>query len=443
MIESIHQIPVATGEDTPPMPNNTVYQLQNHVDGAVADPLSELLRAGARRLIAQAVEAELAVLLEETSNLSDRSGRRRVVRNGHLPEREVQTGIGPVKVRVPRVHDREPGEGGAIRFDSKIVPKYVRRTRSIEALIPWLYLRGVSTGDFTDALAALLGPNAPGLSPATISRLKAAWEDEFEAWKRRDLTGKEYVYAWADGIHCSVRMAPGEGKSPDNALCALVIMGAAEDGRKELIAIEDGYRESTQSWRELLLGLKHRGLTEAPKLAVADGALGFWHALHEVYGTARDQRCWVHKTRNVLNCLPKGQQPKAKELLHAISHAETRAKAEKAFEFFLKAYGPKYPKAAECLRKDHDELLAFYDFPAEHWKHLRTTNPIESTFATVRLRTAKSRGFFSRTTVLTMVFKLARCAEKSWRRLNGYTWLKDVAASIIFIDGEHPDRIAA
>lgn len=417
------------------MLDNKVRSLENHHRTLVPDPLTEILRTGARRLIEQAIEAELEELLDATRLLRDDAGRRRVVRNGHLPEREVQTGIGPVAVSVPRVHDRS-GEGGRIRFTSNILPKYVRRTRSLEALIPWLYLKGVSTGDFSEALAALLGPDAPGLAPATIARLKASWQADLEAWKQRDLTGRHYVYLWADGVYFNVRM-------DQDAQCVLVIMGATEDGRKELLAIEDGYRESAQSWREVLLDLKRRGLEQAPKLATGDGALGFWKALHEVYGQTRVQRCWVHKTANVLNCLPKSQQPKAKQRIHDIYLAGTKAEAEAAFSFFVDAYGPKYPKAAHCLEKDREELLAFYDFPAEHWKHLRTTNPIESTFATVRLRTAKVRGCFSRQTVLTMVFQLARCAEKSWRRLNGYPLLKDVADNIIFIDGIHPNRIAA
>ena len=417
------------------MSDNKVHALENHHRTLVVDPLTDILREGARRLIEQAVEAELQVLLDETNHLVDDRGRRRIVRNGHLPERSIQTGIGAVPVNVPRVHDRS-GENGRIRFSSSILPKYVRRTRSLEALIPWLYLKGISTGDFSEALAALLGRDAPGLAPATISRLKTSWQADLETWKRRDLTGRHYVYFWADGVYFNVRM-------DQDAQCVLVLIGATEDGRKELLAIEDGYRESTQSWRELLLDLKRRGLKEAPKLATGDGALGFWKALHEVYGQTRAQRCWVHKTANVLNCLPKSQQPKAKERIHDIYLAGTKAEAEAAFSFFVDAYGAKYPKAVHCLEKDRTELLAFYDFPAEHWKHLRTTNPIESTFATVRLRTAKVRGCFSRETVLTMVFQLARCAEKSWRRLNGYPLLKDVADNIIFIDGIHPNRIAA
>lgn len=434
----IHSItrPGSCREDTPPMKQDTIFELENQHETLVADPLTDILRKGARRLIEQAIEAELEVLMERTAHLKDTEGRQRVVRNGHLPERQVQTGIGPVAVKVPRVHDRTDKAGQRIRFSSGILPKYMRKTRSLEALIPWLYLKGVSTGDFSEALAALVGPDAPGLSPTTVSRLKASWQTDLKAWQKRDLTGKRYVYLWADGVYFNVRM-------DQDAQCVLVLIGATEDGRKELLAIEDGYRESAQSWREILLGLKQRGLAVAPKLATGDGSLGFWNALREVYSSTRAQRCWVHKTANVLNCLPKRQQPKAKGHLHDIYLAETREEAEKAFDFFLSAYGPKYPKAARCLEKDRSELMAFYDFPAEHWVHLRTTNPIESTFATVRLRTAKVRGCFSRKTVLTMVFQLARCAQKKWRRLNGYKLLPDVAANIVFINGIHPDRIAA
>jgi putative transposase len=418
------------------MEQDTVFRLESQPRSLVEDPLTEILRKGARQLIEQAIEAELEHVLETTRYLRDERGRRRVVRNGHLPERDVQTGIGAVTVKVPRVRDRSPSKESRIGFSSSILPPYVRKSKSLEALIPWLYLKGVSTGDFSEALAALLGRDAPGLSPTTVSRLKASWQKDLEAWQGRDLSTERYVYLWADGVYFNVRM-------DQDAQCVLVVIGATESGRKELLAIQDGYRESAQSWRELLLDLKQRGLEDAPVLATADGALGFWKALHEVYGSTRAQRCWVHKTANVLNRLPKKIQPKAKEHLHAIYLADSRKDAQQAFSYFLNLYGPKYPKAAECLEKDRLELLAFYDFPAEHWKHLRTTNPIESTFATVRLRTAKARGCFSRTTVVTMVFQLARCAEKRWRRLNGYDWLPDVAKNIIFIDGNHPDRIVA
>ncbi len=421
------------------MTQDNIHPIQKHQVSATAlvdDPLTDLLRQGARQLIEQAVHAELETLLESVAELKDDQGRQRVVRNGYLPERQIQTGIGAVTVKVPRVRDRARGAQKKIAFTSSILPKYMRKTRSIEALIPWLYLKGISTGDFSEALAALLGVEAPGLSQTTISRLKAVWKQDYDAWRRRDLSKKHYVYFWVDGVYFNVRM-------DQDPQCILVIIAATKDGRKELLAVEDGYRESAQSWREVLLDLRRRGLKVGPKLAVGDGALGFWKALHEIYSQTRQQRCWVHKTANVLNCLPKSQQPKAKQRLHEIYLAETREEAEQAFDFFIEAYQAKYPKAAQCLAKDREALLAFYDFPAEHWIHLRTTNPIESTFATVRLRTAKVRGCFSRETVLMMVFRLGQCAEKTWRRLNGSPLLADVLAGIRYIDGIHPDRIAA
>ncbi|WP_457651145.1 IS256 family transposase [Rhodocaloribacter sp.] len=421
------------------MRQNNVHPLQSHqptTSTLVDDPLTELLRQGARKLIEEALHAELDLMLERVAHLRDEQGRRRVVRNGYLPERPVQTGIGLVTVKVPRVRDRASAAPQKIRFTSSILPKYMRKTRSLEALIPWLYLKGVSTGDFSEALAALVGVDAPGLSPTTISRLKALWKQDYDAWKRGDLSQKEYVYFWADGVYFNVRM-------DQDAQCILVIIGATKEGRKEIVAIEDGYRESAQAWREILLDLKRRGLTTAPRLAVGDGALGFWKALAEVYSQTAQQRCWVHKTANVLNCLPRSQQAKAKSRLHDIYLAATRQQAEEAFDFFIEAYEAKYPKAAACLAKDRETLLAFYAFPAEHWRHVRTTNPIESTFATVRLRTAKVRGCFSRETVLTMVFQLSRCAEKKWRRLNGSEHLREVATNVTYIDGIHPDRIAA
>jgi transposase-like protein len=402
----------------------------------VDDPLTEVLRTGARQLLAQAVESEVAAFLGAHAALRDERGRQMVVRNGYLPEREIQTGIGGVPVRAPRVRDRrEVPKDEKISFTSKILPRYLRRTKSLEELIPWLYLKGVSTGDFSEALKALLGTEAPGLSASTVARLKEGWKGDYEAWCRRDLAGKRYVYVWADGIHVNVRM--------DNAQCLLVLIGATEEGEKELLAVADGYRESAQSWKELLVDLKRRGLEVPPKLAIGDGALGFWKGLAEVYGKTRWQRCWVHKTSNILNKLPKSAQSKAKEALHEIWMAETKAEAEKAFDAFVEAYGSKYPKAVECLTKDREELLAFYDFPAEHWKHIRTTNPIESTFATVRLRTAKTRGCLSRKTALTMAFQLARCAQKGWRKLNGYQHLAEIIRGVKFVDGVMETRKAA
>jgi len=364
------------------------------------DMLTEVLRQGAQRLLAEAIEAEVAEFVAGYQALRTAAGRQRVVRNGRSVEREIQTGLGAIRVRGPRVRDR----GGAddserIRFTSRILPPYLRRTKTLDALLPWLYLKGVSTGDFSEALAELLGPDAPGLSASTISRLKEGWQTDLAAWQARDLSDKRYVYFWVDGVYCNVR-------AEETRPCLLVIIGATPEGRKELVAIGDGYRESELSWQEILLDLKRRGLEQGPQLAIGDGALGFWKALRQVYGSTRCQRCWVHKTANVLDKLPKGQQAPAKQRLHEIWMAATRKEAERAFDYFIEAYQAKYPKATECLSKDREELLAFYDFPAEHWKHIRTTNPIESTFATVKLRTAKTRGCLSRTTLLTMVFRL-------------------------------------
>jgi putative transposase len=350
-----------------------------------------------------------------------------------LPQREVQTGIGAVSVSVPRVRDRS---GRGIRFHASILPPYMRRSRSVETLLPWLYLKGVSTGDFSEALASLLGPDAPGLSASTISRLKETWQDELKAWQSRDLNAKRYVYFWVDGLYFEARLE--EAKQ-----CLLVIMGADITGKKELVGLWDGYRESEQSWKELLLDLKQRGLAQGPSLAIGDGALGFWKAMRQVYGETRRQRCWVHKTANVLNYLPKGKQKQAKQHLHNIWMAANRKEAEQAFDDFVSAYGAKYPKAVDCLSKDRDVLLSFYDFPAEHWVHIRTTNPVESTFATVRLRTAKTRGSLSRETAFTMVFKLCVSAEKRWRRLNGAEQITAVITGAKFQDGVRVEQDAA
>lgn len=391
------------------------------------DPLTDILRRGARSLLAQAVEAEVAAYLEARTHLVDQAGHRQVVRNGYLPERTILTGVGPVEVRQPRVRDRRLAEQREA-FTSAILPPYLRKTRSLEDLIPWLYLKGVSTGDFTEALKALLGPDAPGLSATTVTRLKAAWEAEYDAWGKRSLAGKHYVYVWADGVHFNIRLE-------EDRQCILVLMGATADGTKELIAVADGYRESEQSWKELLLGVKARGLEIDPALAVGDGALGFWKAVRQVWPGCKGQRCWVHKTANVLDKLPKGVQPRAKAALHEIYEAEGREAAGKAFELFVATYEAKYPKAVECLVKDREELLAFYDFPAEHWRHIRTTNPIESTFATVRLRHGRTKGSGSRVACLTMVFKLMEAASKRWRLLNGSGRLKDVIGGVKFVDG--------
>jgi len=410
------------------MSDDNVVQLIQ--PGSFSDPLTEVLRNGARSMLAKAVEAEVASFLAKHADLKTDDGRSRLVRHGHLPEREVMTGIGPVAIRQPRVRDRgaDAKDAGRIRFTSAILPPYARRSRSLEVLIPILYLKGVSTGDFEEALTALLGQDAPGLSPSTIARLKETWIEDHARWKKRDLPARRYVYVWADGVHLQARLE-------DEKQCILVLIGATPEGKKELLGFTDGARESAQDWRELLLDLKNRGLAIAPKLAIADGALGFWKAIGEVWPATREQRCWVHKTANVLNKLPKSQQPKAKRALQEIWMAETRNDAEAAFNAFMAAYQLKYEKASACLAKDREALLAFYDFPAEHWKHLRTSNPIESTFATVRHRTIRAKGCLSNTTALAMVFKLIEAAQKSWRRLDGHNQLPKVVLGVRFSDG--------
>ena len=417
------------------MPQDNVIDLKKP-ESFIDDPITDILRQGTRRLLTAALEAEIETFLRQYKGIADDKGYQRVVRNGYLPEREIQTGIGQVPVRAPRIRDQQPDpQNGRIRFTSAIVPPYLRRTKSIETLLPWLYLKGVSTGDFTDALAALLGKDAPGLSAATISRLKTVWQDEYKTWQQRDLANKRYVYFWADGIYCNVRM--------DDRQCLLVIIGATEGGRKELVALEGGIRESEQSWLEVLVDLKRRGLQTPPELAVGDGALGFWKAISKAYDTTLWQRCWVHKTANILNKLPKSLQAKAKNRLHQIWMADDKAEAEQNFDAFIQIYEAKYPKAVECLVKDREALLTFYDFPAEHWRHIRTTNPIESTFATVRLRTAKVRSCFSSLTLLTMAFQLCRCAQKRWIRLHHPERLGEVIRGVKFVDGIIEKRIAA
>jgi transposase-like protein len=396
---------------------------------APKDVLEEILRDGARRMLQQAIEGEVADYVEKHRATVDEHGRRLVARNGRLPQRELTTGIGPLAVKQPRVRDRRDGE----KFTSAILPPYLRRLPSIDALIPALYLQGVSTGDFTEALSAILGRDAPGLSATNVVRLKAQWKDEYEAWQQRDLSAKHYVYLWADGVYFKVRLS-------DERPCILVLIGALPDGTKELVAVWDGERESRLSWKEVLLDLKRRGLPTPPKLAIGDGALGFWGALREVFPATREQRCWVHKTANVLDKMPKKIQPSAKRLIHEMYLAETKNDALEAFERFGKLYGVKHQRAWGCLKKDKDQLFTFYDFPAEHWVHLRTTNPIESTFATVRLRTRRTKGCGSRTATLMMVFKLAAQAEKHWRRLNGSSRIAQVIEGVIFVDGIHPEE---
>ena len=408
------------------MTDSNVFQLSQ--PGTLSDPLTEVLRSGARALLAQAVAAEVAGFLESHADKLTDDGRQRLVRHGHLPEREIMTGIGPVAVHAPRIRDRVGTGAERIAFSSAILPPYARRSKSLEVLIPVLYLKGISTGGFEEALAALLGKDAGGLSASTIARLRDAWADEHARWQKRDLSVKRYVYFWADGIYVQARLE-------DDAQCLLVIIGATPEGNKELVGLTDGVRENAQSWKGLLLDLKRRGLVIGPELAIADGALGFWQAIEEVWPKTRGQRCWVHKTANVLNRLPKSQQSKAKRALQDIWMAETKNDANAAFDAFVENYAVKYDKAVACLTKDREALLAFYDFPAEHWKHLRTTNPIESTFATVRHRTVRSKGCLSNRTAIAMIFKLAQAAEQSWRRLNGHNQLPKVVIGIKFIDG--------
>jgi len=399
---------------------------------AQAPVLDQILRQGAQRLLQVAIDREVAEYIQMHSQELDEQGHRLVVRNGHLPARELQTPIGPIQVQQPRVDDRRRDASGErkFRFTSGILPRYLRKSKSIEELVPWLYLKGISSSDFPQALVAL-GLDGSGLSASSVIRMKELWRGEWLEWSRRSLEHKRYVYFWADGIYFNIRLEePGSQRA-----CILVLMGATEDGAKELVALSEGHRESEISWRELLLDLKQRGLEVGPELAVGDGALGFWKALAQVYPQARAQRCWVHKMANVLNALPQNRQDSAKHQLQQIWMAATRAEAHQAFDAFIAAYEAKYPKATACLLKDREELLAFYDFPAEHWPHLRTTNPIESTFATVRLRTEKTKGSGTRAACLTMTFKLVQCAQQSWNRLKGSALLREVIDKVPFIDG--------
>lgn len=402
----------------------------------LVDPLSELVRQGARELIRKAVEAELSEMLTEYKEVKLPDGRQAIVRNGYLPERSIQTGIGEVSVQVPKVRDRS---GSGVHFTSTLLPPYLRRSKSMEELIPWLYLKGISTGDFGEALCSLVGENARGLSANTVSRLKADWTGEYQSWRQRDLSQKRYVYWWADGVYSQVRM--------DDKLCLLVIIGVTEHGNKELVAVFDGFRESSDSWADVFLDLKQRGLSCGPELAVGDGALGFWNALSRIFPETVQQRCWVHKTANVLNKLPKCMHEQMKSALHQMWMAPDQEKALKAFQNTVNQFKAKYPKAIECLEKDKEELFAFYDFPAEHWSHIRTTNPIESVFSTVRLRTKRSRNCGSRETTLAMVFTLMESAQKRWHKISGFNLLTLVVNNVPFKDGirvaEVTERIAA
>jgi transposase-like protein len=409
--------------------NETINIVRLRQPDEIDDPLTDVLRSGARRLLAQAVEMEADDFIATMKELKLADGRDRIVRHGHGPERSIQTGIGPVPVRRVKIRDRGAnGEADRVRFASSILPKWARRTRSLDALLPVLYLRGVSTGDFQEALSALVGKDAPNLSPSVITRLTAQWNADYERWQKRDLSARRYVYVWADGVYLQARME-------DQAECMLVLIGATPEGKKELVGFQTGVRESAQSWRELLVDVKRRGLKVAPDIAVGDGALGFWKALDEVFPGTKHQRCWVHKTANVLNKVPLSVQANMKPDLREIYGAPTRAAAEMAIDVFAEKYGAKYDKAVDCLTKDRETLLAFYGFPAEHWDHLRTSNPIESIFATVRHRTVRTKGSLSSNTARLMVFKLVMTAAKSWRRLKGQNQLPKLLAGAKFQDG--------
>jgi transposase-like protein len=407
------------------MMNGTPFLSEQQVEVEAKSYLDQVVRRGAQRMLQATLEVEVAEYIERLQDMVDASGRRLVVRNGSLPERDIISGAGPLRIRQPRVKDTRKG----CAFTSKILPPYMRRTPSIEALIPALYLKGISTGQMAEALEAIVGEGARGLSATTVDRLKAMWEQEYNEWNERDLKDKRYVYWWADGIYFNIRLEPERS-------CMLVIIGTLADGSKELVAVYDGIRESTLSWREVLRDLKRRGLTEGPKLAVADGALGFWGALAEEFPGAREQRCWVHKTANVLDKLPKSVQFSAKKLIHQMYLSPTKQDALHSYDDFMALYQAKHPKACECLKKDKEVLFTFYDFPAEHWSHIRSTNPIESTFATVRLRTRSTKGCGSRLATLTMVFKLTREAEKHWRKINCYRLIEKIIAGVQFKDGE-------
>lgn len=388
-----------------------------------SDPLTEFLREKARTLLQIAVEAEMEEFLQAWGGVRNLEGKRTVVRNGYNPERMIQTGIGELSVRMPKVRDRS--QNGVV-FHSSLIPPYIRKTRSLEELIPLLYLKGVSTGQMQEALGALVGREARGFSPALVSRLKAKWTKEYEEFRKRPIEG-EWLYLWVDGIYSKMR------KESDK-LCLLVVMGVNNRGEKKILAIEDRFRESAESWKEILRDLKDRGLKD-PLLAIGDGALGFWAAVREIFPTIREQRCWVHKTLNILNYLPKSLQARAKAQIREIWNAENRKEAKKALQSFVRAYEDKYPKAVECLKKDQEVLLAFYDFPASHWVSIRTTNPIESTFSTIRHRTKQARGCFSRETLLALVFQVALSSEKRFRRIKGYTMIAKVLKGNVFVDG--------
>ena len=414
------------------MNNNVIYEDKNELSNECETSLEAIIRDGARKMLQEAIENEVVEYINQCKDLRDDENHRLVTRNGYLPKRSIQTGVGPLPIEQPRIRDERPENN----FSSAILPKYARRTPSIEAVIPALYLRGISTNNFPEALNAILGDNAKGLSPTNIVRLKKIWENEYEDWNKRKLFGKRYIYIWADGIYFNVRL-------DKDRPCVLVIMGVLENGKKELIAIHEGHRESKLSWKEVLQGLKSRGLSEAPFLAVGDGALGFWSALEEEFPSTLHQRCWVHKTANVLDKMAKSVQNHAKSMIHEMYLAPNKLEALKAYDAFINLYEAKYPKACQCLKKDKKTLFAFYDFPANHWRHIRTTNPIESTFATIRHRTRQTKGCGSVTATLTMVFKLAKDAESHWHRIEGYKLIEKLIQGVTFKDGEEVKEKAA
>jgi putative transposase len=421
------------------MEEDTVIRLRKQEEESGFDLLTDILRTGAKKLLAQAIEAEISDYLSRYSNERLADGKQAVVRNGYLPERTVQTGIGAVEVKIPKTRDRA---GQCRKFNSAIIPPYLKRSKDLSALLPALYLKGISTGDFSEVLSHILGKEASGLTSSTISRLKNEWEKDYDAWQTRDLSHKRYVYIWADGVHFHVR-------SNDARACMLVMIGVTDMGRKELVAVELGYKESTENWRGMIHGLKTQGLAHPPELVIADGALGLWKAVSQEWCSSKHQRCWVHKSQNVLAKLPKTVQKTAKGYLHDIWQAETKKDALKAYDEMVNVFEAKYPKAMQCLTKDKAEMLAFYDFPAEHWYHIRTSNAIESVFATVRLRTDKTKNCVSEKTLSALVFKLAQSAEKNWQKIRGFDALKNVIQGINFVDGipqnmiQNPQRYAA
>lgn len=416
----------------------TIVRAQERAQGSepeVATALDELAREGARRMILAALEIEVEEYRRQHRDARDSRGYALVVRNGPARPRRLTVGAGTITLRAPRVNDRRRVDGVRQRFTSQILPPYLRRSPQVSAVLPLLYLHGLSTGDFREALPVLLGEDAAGLSPTAITRLTATWRTEYDQWRRRSLADRDFIYIWVDGVHFTIRLE-------DDRLAALVVVGARPDGTKEVIAIEDGYRESTESWLTVLRDLKTRGM-RAPALAIGDGALGFWAAVREVWPEAREQRCWVHRIANVVDKLPTRLQPQAKRALHEMMYAERRASCEAAMQRFAQDYEAKYPKAVKALFADVPRLLTHFDFPAAHWKHIRSTNPIESTFATVKLRTRVTKGAGSRTAGLTMAFKLLEAAQKTWRRLDAHDLLPLVRAGVVFKDGQSVERTGA